>query len=186
MSGKGTLGSRSIICRDAESWKKAHSIVLHNSALVSPYIDQHENILRLKNPEQFEVFIKKEHMRTFSGWLQNHLTGNKTIEEELYLLSGTPSLTIMSFKGYEINGNTFYTIAQDEKSTNQNSGVRFDDAINNKKKVTYYGYIEEIWELDYGPDFNVPVQMVQYERGKGRPTVRNDNSGCQKSWVQRG
>src|SRR3954470_2734647 len=72
---KGTLASRPIICRDAESWKKAHSIVLHNSALVSPYIDQHENILRLKNPEQSEVWIKKEHDRTFSGWLQNHLTG---------------------------------------------------------------------------------------------------------------
>src|ERR1041384_7202835 len=68
MGGKGTLGSRPIICRDAESWKKAHSIVLHNSALVSPYIDQHENILRLKNPEQSEVWIKKEHDRTFSGW----------------------------------------------------------------------------------------------------------------------
>jgi hypothetical protein len=157
MGGKGTLGSRSIICRDAESWKKAHSIVLHNSALVSPYIDQHENILRLKNPEQSEVWIKKEHDRTFSGWLQNHLTGNDTVEEELYLLSGTPSLTIMTFKGYEINGNTFYTVAQDEKSTNQNSGVRFDDAINNKQKVTYYGYIEEIWELDYGPNFKVPL-----------------------------
>src|SRR4051812_44962519 len=52
---------------------------------------------------------------------------------------------------------TFYTIAQDQKSTNQNSGVRFDDAINNKQKVTYYGYIEEVWELDYGPDFKVPL-----------------------------
>ena len=44
-------------------------------------------------------------------------------------------------------------IAQDKKSTNQNSGVRMDATDNNGKKDTYYGYIEEIWELDYGPKF---------------------------------
>ena len=50
----------------------------------------------------------------------------------------------MTFKGYEINGNTFYTIAQDKKSTNQNSGVCFDAANTNRTNDTYYGYIEEI------------------------------------------
>ncbi|KAK1613136.1 hypothetical protein QYE76_036809 [Lolium multiflorum] len=77
--------------------------------------------------------------------------------EELYMLAKTPSSTITTFQGYEINGNTFYTIAQDKKSTNQNSGVRFDAATENGQKVTYYGYIEEIWELDYGPSFKVPL-----------------------------
>jgi hypothetical protein len=77
-----------------------------------------------------------------------------TVEDDLYLLSQSPSSNIMTFKGYEINGNTFYTIAQDEKSTNQNSGVRFD-ATNFQD--TYYGYIEEIWELDYGRDLKVPL-----------------------------
>ena len=67
---------------------------------------------------------------------------------------GTPSSTVLTNKGYEINGNTFYTIAQDQKSTNQNSGVRFD-AANKRGKDTYYGYIVDIWELDYGHDFKV-------------------------------
>jgi hypothetical protein len=44
-----------------------------------------------------------------------------------------------------------------KKSTNQNSGVRFDTANDNGTKDTYYGYIEEIWELDYGPSFKVPL-----------------------------
>jgi hypothetical protein len=48
-------------------------------------------------------------------------------------------------------------ISQDKKSTNQNSGVRFDAICENGKKDTYYGYIEEIWELDYGPTFKVPL-----------------------------
>src|SRR5215216_4764096 len=55
---------------------------------------------------------------------------------------------VLTYKGYEINGNAFYTIAQDQKSTNQNSGVRFD-AATKRRKDTYYGYIVDIWELDY-------------------------------------
>ena len=82
--------------------------------------------------------------------------GNNIVGDELYLLARTPSSTVLTFQGYEINGNTFYTIAQDKKSTNQNSGVRFD-ATNNRKKDTYYGYIKEIWELDYGLSFKVPL-----------------------------
>ena len=60
-------------------------------------------------------------------------------------------MIVLTYKGYEINGNTFYTIAQDQKSTNQNSGVRFD-AATERGKDAYYGYIMDIWELDYGHD----------------------------------
>ena len=78
------------------------------------------------------------------------------IEDDPYLLSQLPSSNIMTFKGYEINGNTFYTFAQDKKSTNQ-SGAHFDAATKRGKVDTYYGYIEKIWELDYGRGLNVPL-----------------------------
>jgi hypothetical protein len=80
-----------------------------------------------------------------------------TIGDLLYLLATTPSATVLTFQGYEINGNIFYTITQDKKSINQNSGIRFDATCKNGKKDTYYGYIEEIWELDYGSTFKVTL-----------------------------
>jgi hypothetical protein len=83
-------------------------------------------------------------MANFSGCLKTHLMNNNTIEDQLYMLAKSPSSTILTFQGYEINENTFYTIAQDKKSPNQNSGVRFDAANNNRQKDTYCGYIEEI------------------------------------------
>ena len=49
----------------------------------------------------------------------------------------------------DINGYTFYTMAQDAKSVYQNSGVRLRAIDNKKNTATYYGQIEEIWELDY-------------------------------------
>ena len=112
--------------------------------MVAPYIERHKNILCSENPGKTDSWIKGEHENT-------------TIGDQLYLLARLPSSTICTFQGYEISGNTFYTISQDKKSTNQNSGVRFDATNNNGSKDTYYGYIEEIWELDYGPTFKVPV-----------------------------
>jgi len=37
------------------------------------------------------------------------------------------------------------------------------DAIDrNGKKEIFYGYVEEIWELDYGPNFKVPLFRCQW------------------------
>jgi hypothetical protein len=56
----------------------------------------------------------------------------------------------------DINGYTFYTMTQDKKSAYQNSGVRVrvvvddvHDDDDDTETNTYYGQMEEIWELDY-------------------------------------
>ncbi|KAK1630909.1 hypothetical protein QYE76_005224 [Lolium multiflorum] len=185
LRGKGTLGKKSATCMDGHSFTQAHYTVLLNSILVAPYKEEHKEILRSKYPEQREDWIDGEHMKTFGGWLQTRLM-NVTDDEQLYLLAKQPSSTISTFQGYEINGNTFYTFAQDKKSTNQNSGVRFDAEDGNGNKVTYYGYIEEIWELDYGPNFKVPLfrckwfnlkDGVQVDPQYGMTTVDFKNLG---------
>ncbi|KAK1660276.1 hypothetical protein QYE76_048435 [Lolium multiflorum] len=104
------------------------------------------------NPEKYQ----RSHLTTLIPKKE------KEIFPRLYLLAKQPSSTISTFQGYEINGNTFYTFAQDKKSTNQNSGVRFDAEDGNGNKVTYYGYIEEIWELDYGLNFKVPLFQCKW------------------------
>jgi hypothetical protein len=63
--------------------------------------------------------------------------------------------TVTRYEGIDINGYTFYTMTQDKKSAYQNSGVRvraiFEDSNDDDdtETNTYYGQIEEIWELDY-------------------------------------
>ena len=157
LTGKGTLGKKSYVCIDDFSFKKAHYAVLQQSSLVDPYIEEHKKILLSEFPEKSEAWITHEHMNTFGGWLWKHLMHNLDISEQLFLLARGPSWNILTYQWYEINGNTFYTIAQDKKSTNRNSSVRMDATDNNGKKDIYYGYIEEIWELDYGPNFKLPM-----------------------------
>ena len=47
------------------------------------------------------------------------------------------------------------------------SGVCFDAIDDNGKKDTYYGYIEEIWELEYGPTFKVPLFRCKWVKMTG-------------------
>src|SRR4051812_39510408 len=114
LSGTGTLGRKSIICRDKHSFTQAYYTVLQNSTLAAPYIKEHKNIVRSNNPGKPDSLIRDDHMKTFGGWLQTHLINNNTICDELYLLASSQSSTIWTFQGYEINENTFYTIAQDK------------------------------------------------------------------------
>ena len=174
LTGKGTLGKKSYVCTDDFSFKKAHYTVLQQSSLVDPYIEEHKKILLSNFPEKSEAWITREHMNTFCSWLQKHLMHNMDISEQLFLLARGPSWNILTYQGYEINGNTFYTIAQDKKSTNQNSGVRMDATDNNGKKDTYYGYIEEIWELDYGPNFKVPLFRCQWVKLSGGGVTKDE------------
>jgi hypothetical protein len=167
LHGKGTLGKKATICQDGDSFTQAHDTVLHNSSLVGPYVEEHKNVLRSKYPEKSEDCIDGEHMKTFSSWLKRRLINDTNVEEQLYLLATSPASTILTFQGYEINGNIFYTAKQDKKSTNQNSGVRFDATNCNGTKDTYYGYIEEIWELDYGPTFKVPLFKCKWFNLRG-------------------
>ncbi|XP_066374438.1 uncharacterized protein [Miscanthus floridulus] len=167
LSGKGTLGKKTYIGMEDDYFNKAHYTVLQNSSLVHPYIEIHKEFLRSKFPGKTEAWIRRQHMKSFSGWLRKECQGDDNIDEQLYLLARQPSWHILTYQGYEINGNTFYTVAQDKRSTNQNSGVRIDGTDPNGNIQTYYGRIEEIWELDYVPNFKVPLFRCQWVKLTG-------------------
>ena len=117
LSLKGTLGKKSYIVEEDDYFRKAHYTVLQNSSLVDPYIEVHKDIVRDEFLERTEAWIMRRHMETFGGWLRKWCQCDESLDEQLYLLSREPSWHILTFKGYEINGNIFYMIAQDKRST---------------------------------------------------------------------
>ena len=161
LGGKGTLGRKTMVIRDMLTFRKAHLTILQQSALVAPYIEEHMKILYEENPGKTATFIQRQHNSSFADWLREHLMGVVGIDAQLAFLARGPSTTILKFQGYDINGYTFYTRAQDKKSTNQNSGVRIDATDSNGNKNSYYGVIEEIWELEYGP-LKIPLFKCQW------------------------
>jgi hypothetical protein len=159
--GRGTIGEKSLCVDDLVAFKQAHFAVLQEAAVVSPYIDMHKEELLRKNPGRSEAWQEKQHRITFGHWLHQKLMGFDTDYHELDLLAIGPSSTVLQYQGYDINAYTFYTKKQDEKSINQNSDVRIDAYDNNCCLETYYGFIEEIWVLDYGP-LRIPPFRCQW------------------------
>jgi len=51
-------------------------------------------------------------------------------------------------------GSRFVSIRR-TKRVAQNSGIRYDALDENGEYTTYYGFIYEIWELEYGVNFQI-------------------------------
>nr|AAU43925.1 putative polyprotein [Oryza sativa Japonica Group] len=174
LRGKGTLGRKAITTVDNNLFRKAHFTVLQHSSLVAPYIEEHLALVRARNIGKSDAWITRHHIDTFPAWLRQHLMGNESINQQLAFLARGPSGSIATFQGYEINGYTFYTRAQHMKSTNQNSAVRVDAMGHDGTTATYYGAIEDIWELDYGP-LKVPLFRCQWVRLTGGGVMIDDS-----------
>nr|CAE04523.2 OSJNBb0076A11.7 [Oryza sativa Japonica Group] len=173
LRGKGTLGRKAIMTVDNNLFRKSHFTVLQQSSLVAPYIEEHLALVHARNIDKSDAWITRHHIVTFPAWLRQHLMGNETINQQLAFLARGPFGSIVTFQGYG-NQNTFYTRAQDMKSTNQNSAVRIDAMEHDGTTGTYYGAIEEIWELDYGP-LKVPLFRYQWVRLTGGGVTIDDS-----------
>ena len=132
------------------------------------------------NRSKNEKWLATEHNVTFSQWLKDRVTSisEEEVDQVVERLGYGPRYDVASYQGYDINGYTFYTKQQDDKSTLQNCGVTLiattteNDRENNvarsrTTKNSYYGVIEEIWELDYN-FFSIPLfkcKWVENQRG---------------------
>ncbi|KAI5402456.1 hypothetical protein KIW84_050178 [Lathyrus oleraceus] len=92
--GKNLIGNKIVAVSRVER-DQVHLYVLHNENEVGPYVEIHKDVLR--DPA--------------------------SITERLRCLAYGPSFHVFSYSAYAINGYTFYTKEQDDKSTMQNSGV---------------------------------------------------------------
>ncbi|XP_078161083.1 uncharacterized protein LOC144556569 [Carex rostrata] len=186
LQGVGTIGLKAIVA-DRDKLLKAHFIVLQHMADVTPYIDEHMAILRQQNYTRSQKWITDEHNRCFIGWLKERVKSHSEmspVSETVRLLGQGPQMVVRTFQGYEINGYTFYTKLQSDKSTMQNSGVtlvatsqefsRSGDARPVMASKSYYGVIEEIWELVYNAHLSIPLFRCQWVEDRG---VKVDNDG---------
>jgi hypothetical protein len=89
------------------------------------------------------------------------------------MLASRPSSCITSWQTYDINEYTYYTKEKDKKSVAQNSGIRIETIDPQGLKITYYGYIQDIWELDYDLRIRIPVFRCQWVKHLNGVNVDN-------------
>ncbi|GJZ93180.1 uncharacterized protein Tco_0665245 [Tanacetum coccineum] len=162
LHGVGTVGSKHS-SPDQKIFEIAHFVVLEHMTCVAPYIQEHMKMLRAKNIGRTETWYTKRHNEQFATWLKDKVASNMgqpNVDRIVERLGEGPKLLVKTYQGYEINGYTFYTKMKDEKSTVQNSGVTVIASTGITKK-SYYGVIQEIWELDYYT-FKIPLFMCKW------------------------
>ncbi|GJY70799.1 uncharacterized protein Tco_0474502 [Tanacetum coccineum] len=181
LEGKGTIG-RNNVTPNYDDLEQAHFTVLQNMTSIAPYIHEHMSLLKRNNSRQGLHWLETEHKRTFSSWLRDTVKSRyPNVEAEVTQLAYRPR-RVFHYQGYDINGYTFYTKKQDEKSTVQNSGVTLvatttDNSRLSVAKESYYGVIEEIWELDYNTFF-VPLFKCKWVDNIRGVKVDKDGFTC--------
>jgi hypothetical protein len=124
------------------------------------------NEIRARNPRRTAIWICKEQKRKFPEWLKEKdlPLGDSLKEKTLRRLANSPTSLVTSWQGYDISRYRFYTMFKDRKSAAQNSGVRVEAFDASGEKKSYYRIIQDIWELDYGLNIQIPVLRWQWVR----------------------
>jgi hypothetical protein len=126
LSGKGTKGVKSMIDFTYGRVHETYFSIMHQLAVMRPYVEKHLQELREKN--QDEGLIVKQHKLHFPSWAKdlNLLVGEIEEEKMICLLTCSPHSSVKSWQAYDINVCTFHIKAKDNRSQCQNSGVRVD------------------------------------------------------------
>ena len=158
LEGEGGLGRKDLDVHGRErmdDFIRAHTMVLQHTPEMEPFIDMHIEELRNLNPNRNDDWIQRKHNSTFAVWLKDlwyPRAATNENEKIVQRLSRFPDRIVVTYQSYAMNGYTYYTKAQDRKSTYQNSGIVLvaeTGTDSEGQTEAYYGVVEEIWELDY-------------------------------------
>ncbi|XP_019183937.1 PREDICTED: uncharacterized protein LOC109178839 [Ipomoea nil] len=133
--GKGTRG-RKVAGMPREDIEEAHLYILHNTSEVEPYLDEHKALIKEQNPRKTDMWIVSEHNRTFISWFKNKVLSATNYSEIVRWLAHGP----LHFSS----------------SKDKNPVIA---------ELSYYGVIEEIWEVDY-VQFKVPMFRCKWVDSK--------------------
>ena len=158
VGGKGSRGLH-VITLSLEDLQQPHLYILNNSNEVFPYVVHHESLVKESNQKLTKNTVLKKHNKTFLNWFKDTIFGYDNAFEMLRKLADEPKRNVRTWQGYNINKYLFYTKSQDDKSTEQNSGVSLKAESKHFATVNvdnphlafmpYFGVIEEIWEVNY-------------------------------------
>ena len=164
-ASKGTRGLK-VKSMPHEEVLQAHLYILNNMEEIQPYFHEHKQVLKKMHPKKNDMQIANEQNKTFIRWLKERVSCDTDASEMTKWLAWGPAFEVVTWSGYDINGYSFYTKSQDDKSTVQNSGVMvvaeamYFSSSKDKNPVmasmAYYGVIEEIWEMTYNK-FKFPL-----------------------------
>lgn len=121
-------------------------------------------------------WLMGEHNRLFADWFEKKVSDEikdnaKGVSETIRWLAGKPSFSVLTYEGFLVDGVRYFTKDRDDARVVQNSGVLLvaktvqassaKDLNPVESDMTFYGIIQEIWELDYHA-FKAPLYLCKW------------------------
>jgi len=174
LEGVGTEGRKIFIDKDFKGVQQAHYGILQHLTIMTPLVNEHLSMIRTESNGRSDDWIMREHKRRLTAWLKDlHLPDGESVEEQTIkrLVTG-PSSQVTSWQGYDINGYLFYTATKDKKTMSQNSSVRIA-ALDERtgQNITYFGIVQDIWEVHYSSNIQIPVFRCRWVEHSKRVEV---------------
>ncbi|XP_024163761.2 uncharacterized protein LOC112170658 [Rosa chinensis] len=172
-------------------FNQAHLCVLQNTEEFRAYFIEHMEYLKAAFPrfKKNKKWLKDKQNNSFANWVKIRVgqqldDPESNISETVRWIAEGPSHEVARFNSYKIDGVQFYTKSLDNVRVCQNSGVYLEAeamvvaSARDRKPVdddmSFYGVIDEIWELDYAK-FRLPLFKCDWvESSKG---VKVDDLG---------
>ncbi|CAH9081953.1 unnamed protein product [Cuscuta epithymum] len=132
----------------------AHWFILNNCDEVSPFLEEHKELIKLERG----VDIDKRHRKLFPAWFCERVrrlgvANSPLYNDELFELARGP-LRAETYQGCIVNGVKFVVAERDDKLTTQNSGVHVP-GDQETGDVDYYGKLTSVIELIYRQRYRV-------------------------------
>ncbi|KAA0053269.1 transposase [Cucumis melo var. makuwa] len=175
------LSAGTYVRPDMQKLKQAHLHILQNTEEVHPYIEEHMNHLKIENPRRAknEQWLQVEHNRSFGAWIRDkvmcELHEGKLVSNTIRWLAHGPNCGVMTYEGYMVNGCSYHTKSRDDHRTVQNSGImlvattmQVSSAKDKNPMIgdmSFYGIIEDIWEVCYNT-FNIVLFKCKWVENK--------------------
>ncbi|KAI5317181.1 hypothetical protein L3X38_036888 [Prunus dulcis] len=148
------------------------------------FYSEHKHHLKETNSRKAkdEKWIQDMHNRRFISWFHDRVAGQlcmnmNAVTDIVKWLAQGPRKGLMKYSGYAVDGYRYHTKARDNKCAVQSSGVCLvastmqvscaKDKNTIVSNMKFYGFIEEIWELN-SHKFQVPLfkcAWVENEKG---------------------
>jgi hypothetical protein len=171
LEGVGTVGMKIFIDKDFKGVQQAHHSILQHLTIMTLLVNEHLSMIHAESNCRLDDWIMREHKCQLTAWLKDlDLPHAETVEEQtIKRLAAGRSSQVTSWQEYDINEYLLYTAAKDKKTMSQNSGVRIE-ALDERteKTTTYFGVIDDIWEVHYGSNIQIPIfqcRWVKHPKG---------------------
>ncbi|XP_073121689.1 uncharacterized protein [Henckelia pumila] len=147
------IGSKRLRLLSNEEYHVVATYVLLNCVELKSYVSIYEDQIRAEIPgisnQDLDSNIQANYFGCFKSYIRAIEQQGEFVSEQIKQVAPGPMRKVNTYRGYCINGFKFYTVHDTTFKATDNLGVQVRGHSSDDVQTEYYGFIEEIIEIEY-------------------------------------